>query len=113
MRSLAIGTLAILCASCAPTESKLVAACEEVLKQRLRSPSGYTRIKLTEGAQAQTSILFIEYDAPNAFGTAVRGLAKCEYDVPSGGGTEVSISNVRIDGKTRSQWMIDSAQGRR
>lgn len=42
---LAISSLA---AGCDPFENKMIGFCEDVLKERLKSPSGYSRLKVTE-----------------------------------------------------------------
>ena len=48
--------------------------------------------------------LFIEYDAPNSYGTPIRDVAECTYISKYDGSVEeVEEWNVKIDGETRVQ----------
>lgn len=136
---LALG--AVVLAGCNPFGSKLTAACEEVLKARLRSPSGYDRIKVSEysrevpideyraimisekrsAAEIELTIRgfeagrelpveftqYIEYDAPNAYGTLIRGLAECKYVSRSGRESGASEFTVRVDGRTKTEYLLE------
>lgn len=59
MRNLALISVAGV-AACNPFESKMTTACEEVIKQRLVSPSSYKRIKMWE---EQRAVPLDEYEA--------------------------------------------------
>lgn len=58
MKVLAIIVAGIALASCNPFEAKIISVCEEVLKERLRSPSGYKRIRIS---QTETPLTGGEY----------------------------------------------------
>ncbi|WCA60301.1 hypothetical protein G6M16_007230 [Agrobacterium tumefaciens] len=122
---------------------KLVTVCEDVLKERLRSPSTYKRIEVTDAedkilsrdeylmrmrddgvssAEMQANLRsfddgrdkptifrrFISYDASNAYGVPVRGTTECEYLSSRGDESSVSKFSVRVNGKTGTEWIIDS-----
>ena len=48
--------------------------------------------------------LRISYDAPNAYGTPIRGVSRCEYASAFGGDSTASEFTVRIDGDTDMEW---------
>lgn len=134
--------ISMLLAGCNPFESKFVAACETALKSRLRSPSGYKRVEVTEynnpisideyvairraeksellkfeidymknsNKQPTRHIAFISYDAPNAYGTLVRGTSQCEYVTSDGDASRASEILVKIDGKTNTDRLIDAVK---
>lgn len=139
---------AIALAGCNPFEPKLYSVCEEVLKERLRSPSGYKRVEISayenkmtiadwlseanrdtpssagtnkiiaEGMErrGETPVrhkLYISYDAPNAYGTLVRGLSECTYVSSDGKTTHASRFNVKIDGKTNHERLMDAVKDQR
>ncbi|THK35637.1 hypothetical protein EHS39_23705 [Ensifer sp. MPMI2T] len=54
--------------------------------------------------------LFISYDAPNAFGTPIRGIARCEYMNARGDDSGASEHDVMIDGKTYTDWLIEAVR---
>lgn len=77
----------ILMAGCAgegapSNEEKLIAECEQWLKERLRAPSSYKRVSATaaipDEAESRQSV-FIEYDAVNAFNAPLREIAQCDF----------------------------------
>ncbi|MGD9918002.1 MAG: hypothetical protein AB7U46_08275 [Paenirhodobacter sp.] len=116
-------------------DPKLVQICEGLVKDRLRSPSTYRRIKVTQYSEAvslekaraldpkmtQTEVraitegrakptnfqVFITFEAANAFGTPVSGLSLCEYYSAFGDDTYASKFSVKIDGKTSTDWLIE------
>lgn len=111
-KAVAISALcAVSLAACAPSaDGKLVAACEEVLKGRLLSPSGYARISWSASDRPMSSEEYrdryvavrgssipvdisiagtvdhtlnsgvLEYDAPNQYGALIRHSATCDLD---------------------------------
>jgi hypothetical protein len=86
-------------------ESKLLAVCESVLKDRLKSPSSYKRVETVQSRAPMRRVDFMEqnpdateldfklfdekpytvwkviikYDADNSFGASIRDVAVCEY----------------------------------
>jgi len=118
------------------TDPKLVQICEELIKDRLRSPSTYQRREasqydnlvslekakeyipdmtktqersISEGRSRPTRFeAFIKYEAANAYGTPVAGLSMCEYFSSSGTLEYANKTNVKIDGKTSTERLIDS-----
>lgn len=107
MRAIALLVSAVAVAGCNPFEPKLNTVCEELVKERLRSPSAYERVRLTAldeivsaeayeagygyilttsqraviegGANPHRHTVIVEYDAPNAYGTPVRSAARCVH----------------------------------
>lgn len=61
---------------CEQPPPKSVLACESAVKAFLRSPSTYKRINST----GLSDYAFVEYDAANAYGTPIRGVATCKFD---------------------------------
>lgn len=130
---LALTAVAALSA-CYPFEPKMYAACEEALKDTLRSPTSYRRISLMSserpismdeyladerspivkellkksGGNPVRSVAIIEYDASNAFGAMLRGTAECSYDSLNGDISKASAISVKINGKTLTDRMVDS-----
>ncbi|WP_155272726.1 hypothetical protein [Bordetella hinzii] len=51
----------------------------------------------------------VEFDAPNAFGTAVRGTSICEY-VVVGKGQKVIIPLIKVNGKTKTDMLADQVR---
>ncbi|WP_349437410.1 hypothetical protein [Pararhizobium sp. A13] len=51
--------------------------------------------------------LLISYDAPNAYGTPVRGIASCEYVGSYTDDSHASEYTVSLDGQTQTQWLIE------
>ncbi|NNH45495.1 hypothetical protein HLI03_28255 [Rhizobium laguerreae] len=145
MRSmLGAATRALLALSalsgCSFFDSNLETACETVLKERLRSPSGYQRVEIRQlsdkvmtreeykdylnktekdaNARALYMRLFnelkptifaliITYDAPNAYGTLIRGMAACDYFDRNGDASTAAYYSVEVDGKSSSDWSLD------
>jgi hypothetical protein len=130
-----------LLSGCNVFDSKLVAACETALKERLKAPSGYKRIKVAEyqreisidqyaqfrydeekplsqdrivlmkktasGSKMPTVFqAFIDYDAPNSYGTPLRSLAQCEH-VSSDGSNDVDARSVRVNGLNSFEFMLE------
>lgn len=89
-------------------EEDFVQACEEILKIRLVSPSGYSRIDYTvmdeefvalnKEGERPTEII-ISYDSPNSYGTEIRGAASCTLvdSSPDDFGA-LDKSRMRVDG---------------
>ncbi|THK34642.1 hypothetical protein EHS39_29415 [Ensifer sp. MPMI2T] len=126
---------------CSFFNSKIVTVCEETLKERLRSPSGYQRIEITryeekmdrseyqayleaneklaerrefemrwfdQGNKEPTLFeIYINYDAPNAYGTLIRGLVSCEYLDDDGDKSNADSYSVKVDGKTKTEWIVE------
>lgn len=60
----------------------MIEQCENHILGKLKAPSAYKRIKATvaipdEKKHRQT--VYIDYDAPNAFGVPIRGLEVCDF----------------------------------
>ncbi|TGT42615.1 hypothetical protein [Mesorhizobium sp. M8A.F.Ca.ET.165.01.1.1] len=124
-----------------PFESAMTKSCESVLKERLRSPSDYKRVEITESQQPLTLdeylkdhrvktedervlytqiynldaagkdpptmfTLYIKYDAPNAYGTPIRGISECQYASSSSSKSHASDFSVVVDNFTRHQWLV-------
>ncbi|RWB68368.1 MAG: hypothetical protein EOQ49_22690 [Mesorhizobium sp.] len=49
---------------------------------------------------------YIRYDAANAYGTPIRALSECTLLSENGSESEASIFNVRVDGTTKSEYLI-------
>lgn len=110
---------------CNPFESKLYGVCEDALKERLRSPSTYERVRLTardeqisaeayeigsghpltdtertviqQGAVPHRHVVIIEYDAANAYGTPVRGAAECIHYSLTGDSRNASRYSISLN----------------
>lgn len=125
-------------------DSRLVAACETALLDRLKAPSTYARVSATESSEpirladyyvdafsrngmpgaaeqelnrrvhdhATRWTVLIEYDAANGFGTPIRGVSACTYSSLDGGTKGVSALLVKIDGKTKTQWLVEALKAR-
>ena len=131
-------TLTVL-VGCYPFDSPFVKACQAELKSRLRSPSGFTRISLSEHKEDISAkdfienvlkhhqnldswvkndlesnqrkpvkfTAFIEYDAPNAYGTLVRGTTMCEFYSDNGKFNDYEDFLVIVDGKDHFEHMLE------
>jgi hypothetical protein len=133
----AVGVLASIgIAACNPFESRHVKACEAALKDTLRSPSTYQQIRVTERTetipiekyladekneavrqvylrqykQAVRSLVYFEFDAANAYGTPIRGFSEYSYDTIDGDISRVSELMVKIDGKTKTDRLVDAVR---
>jgi len=124
---------------CGFFEPGLYKVCEDTLQKRLQSPSGYKRAGINSYVEKMTvadyeekilspltdkerenfnngkavptrHILFIEYDAPNIYGTPIRELAKCEYFSQYGNADSASVHNVRINDQTNSEWLLSQVE---
>lgn len=138
----AAGTVFVLKSDFNPFESSMTKSCENVLKERLRSPAGYQRIEITE-SQSPLSLedylkanyvkdedgrtiftrlfnsestaknpptmftLFIKYDAPNAYGTPIRGISECKYASISSSKSGAADYPVVVDNFTKTQWLVN------
>jgi hypothetical protein len=115
-----------------PFDSAFLKACDEAIKDNLRSPSTYQRIEVSEvqeqlsiddftrGMEADEAALYkgrsdkavrtralISYDAANVYGTPIRDLADCTYDTIDGSISVVNKFFVKIDGKTLTEKLLD------
>ncbi|MEY9717917.1 hypothetical protein ABIA22_000407 [Sinorhizobium fredii] len=54
--------------------------------------------------------LLISYDAPNVFGTPIRRTARCEYIDARGDDSAANEHNVKVDGKTYTDWLIEAVR---
>ncbi|MEY9198321.1 hypothetical protein [Sinorhizobium sp. BJ1] len=52
--------------------------------------------------------LIISYDAPNAYGTPIRGIVQCEYVDIGGDESRAHEVTVEIDGQTYTDWLTDA-----
>jgi hypothetical protein len=118
-----------------PFTSPLLAACEEAMKERLKAPSTYRRISVSETKEplsfeqyyaarpesdAVKTVLIrgatekpvkrtilIEYDAANAFGTPLRSRSLCTFEASDSREVPLGKDFVTIDGKSYVQWLVD------
>lgn len=51
--------------------------------------------------------LIIRYDAPNAYGTLIRGISACDYFDRNGDASTAAYYSVEVDGKSSSDWSHD------
>ncbi|MDC7742840.1 hypothetical protein [Rhizobium binxianense] len=51
--------------------------------------------------------LIITYDAPNAYGTLIRGMSSCDYFDRNGDASTAAYYSVEVDGKSSSDWSHD------
>lgn len=49
--------------------------------------------------------VLITYDAPNAYGTPIRGTSRCQYPTDDEDVSEASRLYVMVDGKTNADWL--------
>jgi hypothetical protein len=124
--------------SCDFFDSKMVTACEQVLKNRLLAPSEHRRIEIqqseepigradyqryfTEGSSTiiQEALtkdfdrghvkpvmyeILITYDTPNAYGTPIRGISRCQYPTSDGDASRAARFSVIGDGETNTEWL--------
>lgn len=110
---------------CNPFEPRLYGVCEDALKEQLRSPSTYERVRLTardeqisaeayeigagnpltraartvlqQGAIPHRHVVIIEYDAVNAYGTPVRGAAECIHYSLTGDSKNASRYSISLN----------------
>ena len=71
--------------------------------------SSYIGLFDAKKADPTVYALFISYDAQNAYGAPVRDHVMCDYFSIDGSPSDVSESNVKIDGKTHIEWLVDQA----
>lgn len=121
--------------ACGIFDSKLVSACELLLKDRLRAPSTYHRIEVSEytktlsgrdflddlGSRVSGTVsdryrdmgngtqylAFIEYEASNGFGVPVRSTVRCDFFVEDGSTRQPDEWGTLINGKTKIESMLD------
>ena len=141
--ALLLACIGLAVSGCNPFEAEYISICETELMDRLKSPSGYKRIKVTQhtskmtsdewlahrearGYPAASSIemdglkngtirplknqAFIEYDAPNSFGTLIRGTASCEYVSREGSSLSPSTLDVLINGETNHERIMKAVK---
>lgn len=46
----------------------------------------------------------ITYDAPNAYGTLIRGISRCQYPISDGDASRADRLSV-VDGETNTEWL--------
>lgn len=98
----ALSAFLLLC-GCGPLSSNFVVACEDQIKQRLKSPSSYNRVDMRvtkavpggEGTPTHFS-LFITYEASNSFGVMLRDQALCTYVSKDGSVVDAAVYNVEL-----------------
>ena len=74
MRTLSLLVVSVALSGC---QYQALSACDEKIKQELRSPSSYTRISADSYESEDVINVSIEYDAANAYGTLIREKAYC------------------------------------
>lgn len=107
------------CDAITSNEEQAFRICEAYVKESLRSPSTYNRIKAISNIPSQGSgirTVHLEYDADNAFGTPVRGYEMCAFkvdddgDFPGRSAMELGAGQAGLD---RSQKRLLVLQGKR
>lgn len=73
--------LSVSCSVALTDQEAGIQACEIITKEGLKSPASYQRIKgvvepYTPGKRHRS--VWLTYDAANAFGTMIRGQARCD-----------------------------------
>lgn len=84
MRVMILGLALLSACGCSPRpEIKL---CEDVAKEKLRSPSTYKNVETDSSPMKSLNQwwVIIDYDADNAFGTPIRAKAICKYRMIDG-----------------------------
>ena len=116
----AFALMALVLAGC---EAREIAACEDYVKDGLRSLSTYRRVSVASRDEAATAAriielggrqlrggqslalrtVTIEYDAQNAFGTPIRNAAQCGFVLGDGevAGQQLLDSKVRLANANR------------
>lgn len=107
------------CDALTSNEEHAFRVCEAYVKEGLRSPSTYARIKAISDIPRQGSgirTVHLEYDADNAFGTPVRGYEMCAFkvnddgDFPGKSTLELGATVAAVD---RTQKEVLALQGKR
>lgn len=116
-------------------DAPLIEACEDAYSVLLKSPAGYVRHEISgptyrpasqadaarflagmadEGVieriigRSETAQATVVFDAPNAFGTPMRGAFTCDALVERGkpyGSDRLRTYDVLVNGKTKSEWL--------
>jgi hypothetical protein len=86
-----IVTLVFLTA-CGANENQYVQLCKFAIKETLRSPSTFEAVKVEDYSNTNDPAVFIDYDAANAFGTLVRGKARCKFSKDESGISLASLN---------------------
>lgn len=76
-------------------------ACEHAVMALLKSPATYKRADIVQ----QETRIFLNYDAANAFGTPMRGLAICDFKMDATGRPDLVA--LQIGGRKMSGYDID------
>lgn len=76
MRFIAALAVVLMVAGCGETVDPGLLACEAAIKQGLKAPSSYSRVKVDGGGSVYT----IEYDAVNSYNAPLRQAGTCFYD---------------------------------
>ncbi len=134
----------LLLSGCNWFDSAIVKECESGLLDKVRTPSGYSRISADEYSEPATEAtirsfyanwwgshytdakaaaesalnnpnvkdfvlktVFIKYDAPNAFGTPVRGIVECKWIARSKDDHPVGPSSLLFNDKAWVNWLTD------
>ena len=83
MRFLVLALGAVMLSGC--MEDEALVYCEKAVKNELRSPSTYKRIEANDYSTVKgEASYYIKFDASNAYGTPIRGLASCKGRVFKG-----------------------------
>ncbi|MCH4560325.1 hypothetical protein [Mesorhizobium jarvisii] len=96
------------------TESQSPLSLEDYLKANyVKDDDGrtiFTQLYNSESAKKDPPTmftLFIEYDAPNAYGTPIRSTSMCQYASISSSKSNASDFAVVVDNFTQTQWLVD------
>lgn len=87
-------------------DTKYTEACEQLIKNRLKAPSGYNRFQIVDWTEEGKMFKGISYDAPNTYGTMIRGAGICEYDGPTTADVSTLLMRVRLGGETEVEWYM-------
>lgn len=70
----------ILLLSACNSEPALVSMCDEAVKDKIKTPTTYSRIGFTTTDYLGFSYVRVEFDAQNESGALIRSKAFCKYD---------------------------------
>lgn len=87
----------------------LARVCEEIAKQRLKSPSSYKRVSVTvahPGADKNfpaMKVVYVSFDAANSYNAMIRGIAVCTMSAANGPFGVPHVMAASVDGRKLTQ----------
>ena len=85
--TIGLGTALLL--GCQPNVPDYVSACEFITKSLLKSPSGYKKVDIRNSEVGGKANVYLTYDAPNSYGTDLRGWTSCDFSRASNGSISI------------------------